>query len=117
MRLFKKTDEEHPAVYTADHERIGHVKERRQGGILIDNALGRDYWLAERDVDFSGNDGLTLIFGKSELEDYKREEPPPPEVPEGARFTDAAFITQAEQLRMRRQMEDELAEQRRNLPD
>ncbi len=116
MGLFGSSSEGHPAVYTADNEKIGHVKERREGGILIDNAMGKDYWLAERDVASNAKDRVVLIFSKSELDEYKREEPPPEDVPEGIPFTDAAFITEEEQMRMRRQMEDELAQQRSHLP-
>jgi hypothetical protein len=64
----------------------------------------------------NAKDRVVLIFSKSELDEYKREEPPPEDVPEGIPFTDAAFITEEEQMRMRRQMEDELAQQRSHLP-
>lgn len=121
MRLFKRgtTASEGIAVgrpvLTSDHHAIGHIRELQEGGFLVDITMGKDYWLADRDVQADTKEGLVLSFNKAELEDYRREEPPPETVPEGAHFTTAAFITDEEQMQMRERMERELAEQREKL--
>jgi hypothetical protein len=102
-------------LFTADGHSVGRVKELRDGGILVDVSFGKDYWLAGRDIADVDERGVVLSFNEAELEDYKREDPPPADVPEGVPFTTAALISDEEQMQMRERMERELAEQRQKL--
>lgn len=104
-------------VFTSDNQAVGQIKEMQEGGFLVDVTLGKDYWLADRDVKSSGEAGVVLIFTKAELEEYQREEAPPETVPEGVPYTTAAIISDEEQMQMRERMERELAEQRQKLHD
>jgi hypothetical protein len=102
-------------VFTSDGHSLGRIKEMSEGGFLVDVSLGKDYWLGGRDIDSVDERGVVLVFAHAELEEYKREEPPPEDVVEGIPFTTAALISDEEQAQMRERMERELAEQRRKL--
>lgn len=123
MGLFKRGTNEGEGiavgrqVFTSDNHAVGHIKERQEGGFLVDVTMGKDYWLADRDVQSTTEDGVVLHLTKAELLDYKREEAPPETVPEGAHYTAAALISDEEQMEMRQRMERELAEQRQKLHD
>jgi hypothetical protein len=65
------------AVYTADGDRLGEVKELRGDYFKIDAAMKPDYWLACDCVlgGMGGDDRVTLSFEKDRLADYKQKEP------------------------------------------
>ncbi|MEX0784578.1 MAG: hypothetical protein WD557_18240 [Dehalococcoidia bacterium] len=123
MRLFKRGTAEHAdasvggPVFTSDNHAVGQIKEVQEGGFLVDVTMGKDYWLADRDVRSNGEEGVVLAFTEAELEDYKRESAPPETVPEGLPYTTVAIITDEEQMQTRERMERELAEQRQKLHD
>lgn len=121
MRFFKKAPERGSGIgrpiFTADGEKLGEVKEIEAGGIRVRVTLGKDYWLARRDVEADDEDRVVLAFRKDELDEYKRDEAPPESVPEGIPYTTAAIISDEEQAHMREKMERELEEQRQRLRD
>ena len=87
MRLFRKSasadSEVGRPVFTSDDHHIGAVRQVEGNGIRIDSRMSKDYWLSRRDVQYSTEDRVVLKFGNEELDDYKRDDPPPDSVPEG----------------------------------
>ena len=62
-------------VHTADGDKIGEVREFRQGSFKVSAAMQPDYWLPTRTVASILGDRVTLNFDKDRLGDYKSDQP------------------------------------------
>jgi hypothetical protein len=62
-------------VFTTNRDKIGEVKEVRQGSFKVNAAMQPDYWLPIHTVASSTGNRVTLSFLKDRLEDYKSDEP------------------------------------------
>jgi hypothetical protein len=62
-------------VYTQDGERLGSVKEERNGYLLIDARLQPDYWLPLGLVAAFENGRVTMAFTKDHLGEHKADLP------------------------------------------
>jgi hypothetical protein len=62
-------------VFTTDGDKIGEVKEVRQGSFKVNAPMQPDYWLPIHTVASSMGNRVTLNFTKDRLGDYKSDEP------------------------------------------
>jgi Uncharacterized protein conserved in bacteria (DUF2171) len=62
-------------VFTADGERLGEIKEVRQGSFKVNAAMQPDYWLPVHSIASTTGNRVTLSFGNDRLGDYKSNEP------------------------------------------
>ena len=62
-------------VYTSDGDKIGEVKEVRQGSFKVNAAMQPDYWLPIHTAASAAGNRVTLSFDKDRLGDYKSDEP------------------------------------------
>jgi hypothetical protein len=58
-------------VFTADGDKIGDVKEQRQGVFKLDVTAQPDFWLRASDVMTADFHRVTMRFSKDDLGDYK----------------------------------------------
>ncbi|MCC6381631.1 MAG: hypothetical protein IT304_03935 [Dehalococcoidia bacterium] len=101
------------AVFSADGEQFGRVRETRGGYFKVDVPWATDYWLSTAYVArYEGNE-VWLAIPRSEIDEHRLEEPglEPSADPHRATTADAV-ISDEEALAQRERMERELAEQR-----
>ncbi len=64
------------AVYTADGDHLGTVKEVSAGYFKVQASMRPDYWLQSQFVSSAATDRITMDFAKEALDDYKLDGPP-----------------------------------------
>jgi hypothetical protein len=88
-------------VYTADNRKIGTVKEVGTQFFKVHATLRKDYWLDQNLIVSADQDELHLNVAKDDLDAFKLDHP----------AVEDALLPTEEQLRVRRMMEEELAQQ------
>ncbi|HZP56622.1 MAG TPA: hypothetical protein VFC53_03595 [Dehalococcoidia bacterium] len=104
-------------LFTADGARLGEVADVHGSYLKVSTAWRRDFWLSGEYLDSTSEDGATLTFDKSHLDEHKLSEPGlEPEDDPFRRIAAESVVPPDEQLRQRELVERELAEQRQRLP-
>ena len=62
-------------IYTQDGERIGQVKDIRDGDIRVDATAAPDYWLPAALVASFADGRITMAFAKDQLKEHRAEAP------------------------------------------
>lgn len=62
-------------VRTNDGDDLGTVKEVSGASFKVDAPMKKDYWLPSSSIQTQSDGALLLNFGKSRLNDYKRDSP------------------------------------------
>ena len=102
-------------VVTADGEQIGTLAEVAEDAVKVDVPLRPDFWINADYVVACDRGRIELSFIKSDLGAYRMKQPAPPDDPLVEQKTDHV-VTEVEQQETRLRMEQELAEQREELP-
>lgn len=104
-------------VITADGARLGKVSDVGDVSFKIDAPMASDYWLGRDYVIDATDDGVYMSFEKAELNGYKLGQPglSPEKDTTQESLIDGA-VPEEQQIEQRLRMEQQLAEQRRNLP-
>jgi hypothetical protein len=63
------------AVFTADGDKIGEVKEVKGDYFKVDASMQPDYWLCTDDVSNATGDRVVMNFDKDHLGDFKFDDP------------------------------------------
>lgn len=104
------------AVFAADGEQFGRLRETRGGYFKIDVPWALDFWLSTAYVARYQDNQVWLTIPRSEVDEHRLEAPglEPSSDPHRATAIDAV-ISDDEALAQRERMERELAEQREQL--
>jgi hypothetical protein len=112
------------AVFTADHKRLGRVKDVRGEFFQVDARLQPDYWINVQYIINADAEGVHLSFDGRDLGAYKQQAPahdpsqaPVPELQHELAASKDSVLSEEEQLEQRLHMEQELAKQRQNIED
>lgn len=104
------------AIFTADGNQFGYVKEVRGGYFKVDAPWARDYWLSCTYIARHEGNQVWLNVTKDEADEHRLEAPglDPSSDPHAATTQDA-ILSDGQALAQRERMERELAEQRERL--